>query len=327
MRAFLSACLLALAAACSDSHAGKPGPGGAVEEEEAFTPGEDPRSADTTERDVDRAPDPESPGTLPAVPALGDTVRAVRAETVELWVGLFSVLSCEATPADARFAAQLRILHQDCETLGPIEVDWSDPEAVKLTVWLWRSNGPCGSQYVDTYRLLKLAPPGPGTYTFAQSAHPGYEWLTITASDARRDVTSDGACLHDGDCAQGLACLYGYNADLRCSSRCEPTCDNALGCRGARHSVACFSDADCSPGLACIEGRCRWVTELGQKARHACVRHADCAAGLLCVEGEDGALACDVPCNAADMGCPGTHDCRRDALYTSARWVCEWGGE
>lgn len=276
-------------AACSESHAGRkprspgatdaaPGTDGSAEptswtEAEAApsAPVQDARTDGASQTDAARAPQALSTGSVRAIAALGNTVKAVRADADQVSFSVRAVEPCSTTPASVQQEVDVTVTHQDCEVLGPIEVNASERVPVVLTVWLWRSNAPCGDDAVTSQRTLQL----------------------------------------------------GLGPD------CLRACDNALGCqRGAR--VACSEDTSCAPGLACVDGRCRWSTLLGQDARHVCHDHTECAPGLLCVEGdaeEPREPHCDVPCNATDMLCPGIHYCTRNATYTSAHWVCEWGGE
>ncbi|HEX6244330.1 MAG TPA: hypothetical protein VFZ61_25610 [Polyangiales bacterium] len=274
-----------------------------------------------------REPEVPSTGTWPPVRAAGNTLRAVRADSSDVSLSLRPLTVCATLPTDARAVVDLEVRHTDCDTLGPIEVDVTDAGAVVLTVWLWRSDV-CSQESSVSHHAFDLALGwGAGEYTFPQSMTPGSA-LTLTPKVADcAPKPREGSCEHDCECAKGQVCVYDRGTDSSCVGSCRPRCDNTYGCQGGGSYVECSQDAQCSPGRVCTEGRCRWVTVLGGDTRHACTRHADCAAGLRCVEGDSGALGCELPCNAANMLCPGIHYCTRDANYSSAHWVCEWGGE
>lgn len=348
MRRVAPILLLALAS-CAESHAGRRsprrdgGPNAAQQDEEtdadsaevpdAETDVADGRAhLDATQEDrpsrMEPRPEHASTGVVGPIARSGGTLRAVRVDSAMIKVRLHTHPMCGELPADAGTSLFVEVVHASCEQLGPLEIDRSDPNAVRLIAWLWRSDGPCDTQGLVGSRTLKVGRGwSAGSYTFAQSPAGEPQVLAIAAPTAQCEGTTGGGCRHDCDCDEGQTCIYGRSSTLDCAQSCQTVCDNALGCQYPAATAWCTTDINCATGQQCMDGRCRWTVTLGQDNRHPCTRHSDCDAGLLCVEGTDGRLGCEVPCNTESMLCPGWHYCRRDANHSKARWVCEWGGE
>jgi hypothetical protein len=269
---------------------------------------------------------PETLGTRELVARRGQYLRAVLAPADQVTLAISAQERCKELPADARVQLDVSVRHTACDALGPISFGSSETGAT-IEVWLWRANADCSSADLSTSVTTQVVTLNGAPGSHAVKMGDVTKATLVLGPRAQVECAAPGrgdAC--NCECSKGSICVFGQGSGSSCSASCQLTCDNVVGCNGVQ-GAACTTDATCPAGLGCTEGHCHWSVLLGQDLRKVCSTHADCAAGLACIEGEDGKRGCEVACNAHDMVCPGLHYCDRDSSYSSAQWVCEWGGE